>query len=154
MYLFERLQGGSWQQRVTLRPAGWENPPGPPSTYPFGPIEELSEAEQRAFFASFIFPGHIFSDSPEVSFFGATVDLDKNRLAVTAGFANATYVFERRGEAWDYQFRITARDQKTEPWEDWAQVVSLSGDTVLLGTPSDFGNSAHVFSLATEVTDG
>jgi hypothetical protein len=32
-------------------------------------------------------------------------------------------------------------------WEDFAQVVAINGDTLLLGTPGEFGNSAYVFNL-------
>lgn len=103
-----------------------------------------------AFYASFVFPGHLFSEAPEISFFGATVDLDQNQLAVTAGFANATYIFERRDEDWVYRFSITPGQQKEELWEDSAQVVAISGRTLLLGTPSEFGNSAYVFRLSSK----
>jgi hypothetical protein len=100
--------------------------------------------------ASFVFPGDVYSENPEISFFGATVDLDENLLAVTAGYANATYVFERQGQDWVYQFRIVPRAEAPGPWEDFAQVVTISGETVLLGTPGEFGNSAYVFDLCVQ----
>ncbi len=100
--------------------------------------------------ASFVFPGDVYSENPEISFFGATVDLDENLLAVTAGYANATYVFEHQGQDWVYRFRIAPRPEEPGLWEDFAQVVTISGETVLLGTPGEFGNSAYVFSLCVQ----
>jgi hypothetical protein len=91
----------------------------------------------------------LFSEAPETSFFGATVDLDGDQLAVTAGFANATYVFEHQDGDWVYRFSVKPGQEKIELWEDSAQVVRISGQTLLLGTPSEFGNSAYVFSLDT-----
>jgi hypothetical protein len=150
VYLVEQVEG-IWSHLVILKPAGWENPPGPGNpfaTFPSHPEGEQSDADEAAFYTSIIFPGHIFSEAPEISFFGATVDLDGDQLAVTAGFSNATYVFERQDEDWVYQFSITPVNEKVELWEDYAQVVRISGHTLLLGTPSEFGNSAYVFSLS------
>jgi hypothetical protein len=150
VYLVEQVEG-IWSHPVILKPAGWENPPEPGNpfaTFPFHPEGEQSDADEAAFYTSIIFPGHIFSEAPEISFFGATVDLDGDQLAVTAGFSNATYVFERQDEDWVYQFSITPVNEKVELWEDYAQVVRISGHTLLLGTPSEFGNSAYVFSLS------
>jgi hypothetical protein len=104
VYLFERTRGG-WQGQATLKPAGWENPPGPGS-FPSFPthLEEGQENpdETGSGFLStedlsdFVLPGDLWSEKPEITFFGATVDLDGNQLAVTAGFANVTYVFENK----------------------------------------------------------
>jgi hypothetical protein len=73
------------------------------------------------------------------------VDLDG-----TAGFANATYVFERRDRDWVYRFSIIPGREGEGLWEDSAQVVRISGDALLLGTPGEFGNSAYVFRLGPE----
>lgn len=151
VYLFERLEQ-DWTQQVTLRPAGWEEPPGPGSL-PAAPthLEEGQEgAEGGGLLASvdlsdFVFPGDLYSEKPEITFFGSTVDLDGDQLAVTAGFANATYLFEGRDGDWVYRFGVTPG--KEELWEDYAQVVRISGRTLLLGTPGEFGNSAYVFSV-------
>jgi hypothetical protein len=185
VYIFERGEDGRWNQQATLRPAGWENPPGPgklfaggsPATQPEAesppppppppepllpelppsiPDEQDSSAE-AGYFASlgfpepFVFPGHLFSEDPEISFFGATVALDGNQLAVTAGFANTTYLIERQGENWLYRFRIRP-SQEALFWEDFAQVVAIHGRTLLLGTPGEFGNSAYVFKLSPDTT--
>ena len=176
VYILERGANGGWSQQVTLLPAGWDNPPGPgsflsdsssagtplqtPPPPTLGPtsspdsLSATSEAQgsaaTAAAMASFVFPGGVYSENPEISFFGATVDLDENLLAVTAGYANATYVFERQGQDWVYRFRIAPRPEEPGLWEDFAQVVTISGDTVLLGTPGEFGNSAYVFDLCVQ----
>lgn len=150
VYLFERTGNGPWNQTATLKPAGWETPPGMGSMNPPGLThtdESLSEEALESAFASFVFPGDLYSERPEVSFFGATVDLDGNQLAVTSGFANATYVFEHRGKDWVYKFGIKPAPEGQLGWEDYAQVVKLSGSMLLLGTPGEFGNSAYVFDL-------
>jgi len=100
--------------------------------------------------ASFVFPGDVYSENPEISFFGATIDLDDDLLVVTAGYANATYVFEHQGQDWLYRFRIVPRPEKAGLWEDFAQVVTISGDTLLLGTPGEFGDAAYVFDLCVQ----
>ena len=155
VYLFER-SGEDWRGQATLRPAGWETPPGPGS-FPAFPthLEEGQESSdesgtglsETADLFDFIFPGDLYSASPEITFFGATVDLDGDQLAVTAGFANATYIFENKDGGWVYRFSVIPRNEKMEFWEDFAQVVKISGLTLLLGTPGEFGNSAYVFDL-------
>jgi hypothetical protein len=153
VYIFERVEDGGWNQRVNLKPAGWENPPGPGSLFsgvPPATSDEQGEFDEAAYYASVVFPGHLFSEEPEISFFGATVDLDGKQLAVTAGFANATYVFERRDRDWVYRFSIIPGREGEGLWEDSAQVVRISGDALLLGTPGEFGNSAYVFRLGPE----
>lgn len=154
VYLFERAEG-SWIRRVTLKPAGWETPPGAGS-FPLnapthleneaGNSEEASPTATPDLRDSFVFPGHLFSANPEVSFFGATVDLDGDRLAVTGGYTNTTYVFEREGQDWSYRFSLRPSPDG-QLWEDYAQAVVISGRTLLLGTPGEFGNSAYVFDL-------
>ena len=173
VYLFERDEKGNWSQPATLRPAGWDNPPGPPSRFvsrlataamatpaptpapptpgsPAAPSAATPAAGPLDFVS--VFPGDILSDDPVVTFFGSTVDLDGNRLAVTSGYANATYVFEGGGQSWAYRFSLTPGRTSGDIWEDYAQVVRLSGDTVLLGTPGEFGNSAYVFDLCVQAS--
>jgi hypothetical protein len=155
VYLFER-SGGDWRGQATLKPAGWETPPGPGS-FPAFPthLEEGQESSdetgtgllESVDLSDFIFPGDLYSANPEITFFGATVDLDGSQLAVTAGFANATYIFEHQDVEWVYRFSIKPVDEKVELWEDFAQVVKISGKTLLLGTPGEFGNSAYVFDI-------
>jgi hypothetical protein len=154
--LFERSEEGAWQPQVTLMPAGRQNPPGPGTLFaepPPPPAEAAEPSGEEGFSAAagfpkgIVFPGHLLSEEPEISFFGATVALDGDRLAVTAGFANATYLFERREEGWVYRTKFTPRREDGSMWEDFAQVVAINGDTLLLGTPGEFGNSAYVFNL-------
>jgi hypothetical protein len=109
--------------------------------------EEPNDFDVAAFLDTHIYPGHLYSETPEISFFGATVALDGNRLAVTSGFANATYIFKRINGDWVYQFSLKPKNEKVEVWEDYTQDVSLSDHTLLVGTPSEFGNSAYVFDL-------
>ena len=135
VYLFERSEHG-WKQTTILRPAGWEDPPG--------------VGGQIDAFPVFAFPGYIFSEEPEISFFGATVDLDGEQLAVTAGYANGTYVFEHQGEEWFYRYRLFPDQTRGGGSEDFAQVVSIEGCTLLLGTPGEFGGTAHVFDICSE----
>jgi hypothetical protein len=127
-------------------PVGWDRPPGPGSLLSHSASAETPAPDRD----SFVFPGDVYSENPEISFFGETVDLDENLLAVTAGYANATYVFERRGQDWLYQFRIAPRPEEPGLWEDFAQRVTISGDTLLLGTPGEFGDAAYVFDLCAQ----
>jgi len=139
VYIFERGEDGGWKPQSTLRPAGLENPPGPGSFFSRNP----SPTE----IAAYVFPGDLYSEDPEISFFGSTVDLDEQQLAVTSGFANATYVFERQGRDWVYRFRIIPDRVGEGLWEDYAQVVAINQCNLLLGTPGEFGDSAYVFDL-------
>ena len=139
--LFERGRGGDWQQQATLIPAIEGEPPGPGFAFSEDPRDMFSPEN----IASVVYPGHVYSEAPEISFFGATVDLDGEQLAVTSGYANVTHVFKRRNGEWIYSVRI-------KPWdgelvEDYAQVVAISGETLLLGTPGEFGDSAYFFEL-------
>jgi hypothetical protein len=156
VYIFGRGDEGGWQQQATLKPAGWETPPGPGS-FPSVPTH-LEEEQENSIdpstglsaaidWSGFVFPGSIFSENPEVTFFGATLDLDGSRLAVTSGFANSTYLFEQQGGVWTLSIRLKPKNVKVEVWEDYTQPVKTSGHTLVLGTPSEFGNSGYVFDL-------
>ena len=132
VYLFERTEN-SWTQVAALTPAGSVPPPGPGT-----PRFDLPDL---------VFPGSLLSEHPEVSFFGATVDIDSDQLAVTSGFSNATYVFRKEPAGWQLVFSLKPANEKGEFWEDSAQVAALSGLNLVLGTPGEFGNSAYVFRL-------
>jgi hypothetical protein len=149
VYLLQRTRFG-WTHQATLRPAGWETPPGPGLFFTDVPPDFLAEdgSLNEAYVDEFVFPGSFLSENPAVSFFGATVDLDGDRLAVTAGFSNATYLFQRQDQNWVYRHSFKPSPIKVEAWEDYAQVAAISGSTLLLGTPGEFGNSAYVFDLA------
>lgn len=160
VYLFERA-GEHWNEQATLKPTGWDTPPGL-GAFPSLPthLEEGQETSDEtgaglltsADGSEFVFPGDLWSENPAITFFGATVALDGTRLAVTAGFANTTYVFERAEEGWQYRFSVKPVNENMEVWEDYAQGVRISGHTLLLGTPGEFGNSAYVFALCTPLT--
>jgi hypothetical protein len=145
VYLLQRTRSG-WTHQATIKPAGWETPPGPGSF----PTDLLAEdgSLNVAYVNTLSFPGHALSENPDATFFGATVDLDGRQLAVTAGFANATYLFQGQDQNWVYRYSFKPSPIKVEAWEDYAQVAAISGSTLLLGTPGEFGNSAYVFDLA------
>ena len=150
VYIFAKEKNNKWVQQTTLKPKGWKNPPGPGSMFPSFPShleEDPNGFDEAAYFDSYIFPGNIYSETPEISFFGAGVSLDDNRLAVTSGFANVTYIFEQTDGNWEYQLGIRPQNIKIELWEDSSQSVVLNGNTLVVGTPSEFGNSAYVFDV-------
>lgn len=155
VYFFERSWRG-WVPTTIIRPEGWQDPPGVgliPSWIPATPEGEQSEPSEEdgvliaAGGGPYVFPGNVYSEKPEISFFGATVDLDGEQLAVTAAYANGTYVFERRGGEWVYKFRLFPGQSAERGTEDFAQVVGIDGCTLLLGTPGEFGATAHVFDI-------
>lgn len=143
--IFERTADGAWQQQAVLTPATGEELPQPGFAFTADPTTLASQFEPENL-ARMVFPGHLYSSDPAISFFGATVDLDADRLAVTSGFANTTHIFQQQEDgAWHYQARIQSKDG--EVTEDYAQIVAISGDTVLLGTPGEFGNSSVFFHI-------
>ncbi len=170
--LFERQCNGlqtlsgncrDWQEHTTLRLPGSNSPPGPGPMFsndsasalfqagavgqPSRDSETQGNAEPETTPSPYVFPGHFYSENPDVSFFGATVDLDEQDLVVTSGYTNITYVFEQQDGDWGARFKIKPRAPENGLWEDFAQVAALSGDTVLLGAPGEFGDAAYVFEL-------
>ncbi|MCF7734010.1 MAG: immunoglobulin domain-containing protein [Akkermansiaceae bacterium] len=89
--------------------------------------------------------------------FGGAVALDGETAVVGASGANTTagldagqvYVFTRDGVTWPQQARLAAPDAAADDW--FGAAVAVSGDTILVGAPYDFGpgglqaGSAHVF---------
>jgi hypothetical protein len=132
VFLFDRGESG-WTAIVGLTPVGATPPPGP--------------GEMRFEGPDLVFPGQMLSERPEVSFFGATVDLDGDQLAVTAGFSNNTYVFRLGPAGWRLAFGLRAANDDSRFWEDFAQLAAISGTYLALGTPGEFGNSAYIFHL-------
>jgi hypothetical protein len=87
----------------------------------------------------------IFSE-PGATFFGAYVDIEGNRLAVIATFANTVYVFERQGPGWVYRFRISPGADYGDDFQ--RRTVAMSGNDLLLGSPGELGGGyAFVFNL-------
>jgi hypothetical protein len=132
VYLLDRT-GTGWSPAAALTPAGSTPPPGP---------GEFSFDQPGA-----VFPGTLLSERPEVTFFGAAVDLDGDQLAVTSGFSNEAHVFVQAAGGWQFVFKLRPADEDVAFWEDYANVVAISGLNLLLGTPGEFGNSAYVFRL-------
>lgn len=145
----------NWQEQTTLRLPGSDRQPGPgpmfsndsPSALYDTRVTRQEDAEPQYSLTGYVFPGHFYSENPEVSFFGTTVDLDGAALAVTAGYTNMTYIFEQQSQDWAARFKIRPRSPDGGVWEDFAQVAALSGDTLLLGTPGEFGDAVYVIDL-------
>lgn len=143
-----------WQEQTTLRLPGSNRSPGPgpmfsndsPSALYDTRINQQENTKPDGVVTGYVFPGHFYSEKPEVSFFGATVDLHEQVLAVTAGYTNITYVFEQQSPDWIPRFKIRPHSPDGF-WEDFAQVAALGDDTLLLGTPGEFGDAAYVFEL-------
>jgi len=91
-------------------------------------------------------PGALrISPNPGATFFGASVEFEKSRLAVVSTFANAVYVFERQDLDWIYQFRITP-GQYGDDFQ--RRTVAMSGNCLILGSPGELGGgNIFVFNL-------
>lgn len=78
----------------------------------------------------------------EYAYFGASLAIRDDTLVVGAwgegdagSNAGAVYVFERDGENWAYQSRLTASD--ASPGARFGHSVAMDADTVLVGAPYD-----------------
>lgn len=88
------------------------------------------------------------SDGSAYDYFGSSVSLDGNTLAVgspyddvgTAAAQGAVRVFVRTGTAWNPQATITAGDGA--PYKMFGASVSLEGNTLAVGVPGDDIGSA------------
>lgn len=56
-------------------------------------------------------------------------------------------IFDSQREEFLGSIRLALVQSQVELWDDYTQPVVISGHTLLLGTPSEFGNSAYVFGL-------
>ena len=99
------------------------------------------------------------SDPQPASGFGFAVAISGDRLAVGAPYtrsdlganaAGAVYLFERQGDGWVEEARITARDGGV--FHLFGYSVDLDGDTLVVGargawaeTPGDNNGAAYVF---------
>lgn len=140
--ILQRASGDDWRPAAILTPATDDALPGPGLAFQTPEAGIFDEERLR----ELVFPGRWYSSNPAITFFGATVDFDGDRLSVTSGFANTAHVFEFDGGLWRYLARVSPTDQ--EVTEDYAVVAALSGDALLFGAPGEFGNSAYFFSLA------
>lgn len=87
-----------------------------------------------------------FAPDPGAAFFGASVDVEGNRLAVIATFANTVYVFERQGPDWIYRFRLIPFADAGDDFQ--RRIVIMSGNSLLMGSPGDLGGGTiFVFHL-------
>ncbi len=140
--LYERDRDGAWQEAAILMLADEDDMPEGGLFFQT-PTEGMFDEERLR---EMVFPGYFWSSDPVTTFFGATVDLDGQRLAVTSGFAGATHLFARDADgAWRYEAAVRYDDGQVT--EDYAHIVALSGQSLLLGTPGEFGNSAVFFDL-------
>ena len=85
--------------------------------------------------------------------FGWSVKLSHNVALVTApqdnGQTGAAYVFRDTGTQWVHEIKLTAADP-FGPFPFFGRSSSISGDTILVGAPSDFAlgvesGAAHLF---------
>ncbi len=90
-----------------------------------------------------------FIENPAATCFGAYVKMEGNRLAVISTFANAAYVFDRKGQNWEYQFRVTPGADYMDDFQ--RRTVALNNNTLLLSSPGELGGgNIFVFKLAEE----
>ncbi|MBN1771353.1 MAG: FG-GAP repeat protein [Deltaproteobacteria bacterium] len=93
------------------------------------------------------------ADAEGNAYFGSSVSLDRDLALVGAWGSSpygAAYVFARSGETWSQQAKVVPVDTSTYP-PHFGDAVSLSGDTALIGAPSDDdlgynSGSAYVFA--------
>ncbi|MEI7899836.1 MAG: hypothetical protein WCK89_06255 [bacterium] len=97
----------------------------------------------------------IAADDAPYDYFGRSVSLSGDTALVGAHYdddrgvnSGSAYVFVRSGTAWTQQAKLTAADAAAE--DAFGLLVSLSGDSALVGAPGDddagdFSGSAYVF---------
>ena len=165
------LNGESWSQQAKLTPddgtedAGFgcsvaidgdtaiigatsdlENNRGPGSAYVFIRIGETWSQQAKL----------IPDDSMPSDMFGWSVALDNNTAIIGAygnsAYRGSVYVFMRVGESWTQQARIGADD--TIPGDGFGYSVSLSGNSIVAGTPYDDDYGFHSGSAYVFVSDG
>jgi hypothetical protein len=87
-----------------------------------------------------------FISDPAAAFFGSSVDIEGNRLAVVATFANTVDIFERQGRDLAYRYRISPGTDNSDDFQ--LRTAAMSGSTLLLGSPSELGSGEIiVFNL-------
>jgi len=92
------------------------------------------------------------SDGTTNDFFGISVSIDGDTALIGAhndSGKGAAYVFTRTGTIWTQQARLLASDGAAN--DQFGYSVSLSGDTALIGAPTDdpvgsYSGSAYVFT--------
>ncbi len=100
-------------------------------------------------------------DGAATDYFGSAVALDGATLALAAPYAGvganqdqgAVYIFTRQGETWALQQKIVAFDGAA--YDEFGYAVALSGDTLMVGAPSDdFGDGQDQGSVYVFTRDG
>lgn len=85
------------------------------------------------------------SDTEEHEYFGYSVSLDGNKALIGVrdyhGLLGAAYVFIRSGTTWTQQQKLQASDRQTGENENFGWMVSLSGNTALIGTAEQRGGA-------------
>ena len=127
---------------------GLEPVPGSVLLYERGDRGWVTQAELRLAPRELI-PGALpfFSSDPASAFFGSAVDIEGNRLAVIATFANTVDVFDRQGRDWVYRYRISPGIDYIDDFQ--LRTVAMSGNTLVQGSPGELGGGEiFVFDLA------
>jgi hypothetical protein len=98
----------------------------------------------------------IASDGAIGDGFGISVSLDNDTALIGSWYdddngvdSGSAYVFTRTGTTWTQQAKLLASDGETHDWFGYS--VALSGDTAIIGAPSDddngdYSGSAYVFT--------
>jgi hypothetical protein len=80
------------------------------------------------------------------TFFGSSVALQGDLMLVVSRFSSAVFVYQGQGASWTDQLKVII-DQGPGEFEAWP--LAIDGDTVVRGSPGEFGNSSHVFEIFT-----
>lgn len=171
VYVFERA-GGEWSQRARLAPADGDDGDQFGSSVALDDDTALVVAwrdEHPNGFAAgsaYIFEraGGDWTQQAKLApvdgepreQFGSSATLNDGTALVGVryddGSAGSAYVFERSGSSWSQQAKLTADDRDSGDY--FGEVVSLSGDTALVGAVQDedpnghSAGSAYVFDRA------
>ncbi len=101
------------------------------------------------------------SDPQPFAEFGSSISIDGDTVVVGSpeasnndpnGFSGAAYVFVQSGSSWNEQARLTASD--SEPFDDFGEAVSISNNTIVVGTPSDDDNGPNTGAAYVFVRNG
>ncbi len=92
-------------------------------------------------------------DATAMDGFGSSVALQGDFLVVGAGgdddsgfLGGSAYVFRRSGSEWIDQLKLIASDEALGAF--FGSVAAVSGNTIVIGAPSEYGHAAYVYDLA------
>jgi hypothetical protein len=84
-------------------------------------------------------------DTEQHEYFGHSVSLDGNKALIGVrdyhGLLGAAYVFIRSGTTWTQQAILEASDRQSGKADSFGWMVSLSGNTALIGTAENLGGA-------------